>query len=134
MLAKGEFTSNIQPLKSHFTGQEGMILSRMSIEKTFRGDLKGISNGEMLAAMTPIEGSAGYVALEQVSGNLHGRSGSFILQHFGTMQQEKDFHILKIVPDSGSGELTGINGNMEIEISGEDHFYKLEYQLNVVNS
>ncbi len=107
MQATGEFKTNIQPLKSHFSGQAGMTLSRMSMEKTFQGDLEGVSNGEMLAAMTPTEGSAGYVAIEQFSGSLQGRSGGFILQHFGTMQQDKNHHLLEVVPDSGSEELKG---------------------------
>jgi len=51
----------------------------MSIDKQFNGDLEATSKGEMLSAMTDVKGSAGYVAIERVSGTLHGRGGTFVL-------------------------------------------------------
>jgi hypothetical protein len=129
MIARGTFHPNIQPLKAYATGQEGITLSRMSIEKTFNGDLQAVSTGEMLAAMTPVTGSAGYVAIEQVSGVLGDLTGSFVLQHFGIMQAGEQRLILEIVPDSGTEQFLGISGRLTIEISGEDHFYTLDYEL-----
>jgi hypothetical protein len=80
--------------------------------------------------MTSTKGSAGYVAIEQVIGSLSGKSGSFVLQHFGTMNRGKDNLILEVVPDSGSGELTGISGNILIKIENGKHFYEFEYELS----
>jgi hypothetical protein len=101
----------------------------MSIDKTFHGELEAISQGEMLSAMTATQGSAGYVAIEQVSGTLSGKKGSFVLQHFGTMNKGGDILILEVIPDSGSGELTGLTGRMKINIEDGQHFYEFEYEL-----
>ena len=110
-------------------GAEGITLGRMSIDKTFSGALDATSKGEMLSAMTPTEGSAGYVAIEQVTGSLSGKKGSFVLQHFGTMNRGKNRLVLEVVPDSGSGELTGLSGTMLIKIESGKHFYEFEYEL-----
>jgi len=126
----GEFQVKLQPLEFYAKGSEGMNLGRMSLDKTFTGALEAVSKGEMLSAMTSTKGSAGYVAIEQVIGSLSGKSGSFVLQHFGTMNRGKDNLILEVVPDSGSGELTGISGNMLIKIENGKHFYEFEYELS----
>ena len=101
----------------------------MSIDKTFHGELEAISKGEMLSVMTSTQGSAGYVAVEQVIGNLSGKKGSFVLQHFGTMSKGEDRLILEVVPDSASGELSGLVGKMAITIEDGQHFYEFEYEL-----
>ena len=101
----------------------------MSIDKTFGGDLEASSKGEMLSARTAEPSSAGYVAIEQVSGTLAGKSGSFALQHFGVMDNGKDRLILEVIPDSGSGELAGISGAMGISLNEGQHLYSFEYQL-----
>lgn len=110
-------------------GQDGISLGRMSIDKTFYGELEASSKGEMLSAMTPIQGSTGYVAIEQVTGSLSGMQGSFVLQHFWTMNKGKDQLILEVVPDSGSGELSGLTGEMSIKIEEGQHYYHFEYEL-----
>lgn len=92
MKATGEFEVNLQPLEPSTKGSEGINLGRMSIEKTFRGDLEAESRGEMLTVMTQVEGSAGYVVVEQVAGTLHGQQGAFVLQHFGLMSDFLNFH------------------------------------------
>ena len=129
MQAKGTFDVNLQPLASYATGSEGTSLGRMSINKTFHGDLEATSQGEMLTALTGIEGSAGYVAIEQVTGTLDGRSGTFVLQHFGTTTSQENFLILEVVPDSGTGELAELLGEMSIQIENEKHYYVLDYDL-----
>lgn len=129
MKGSGTFEVNLQPLASFTGGSDGIKLGRMSIEKTFRGELSATSKGEMLTAMTPVEGSAGYVAIEQVTGTLSGRNGRFVLQHFGTMSQAQPFLLLEVVPNSGTGELTGISGKMSIQIEDGQHAYEFDYEL-----
>ncbi len=105
------------------------IPGRMSIDKQFHGDLDAHSIGEMLAAMGNVKGSAGYVAIEQVTGTLQGRSGSFILQHSGTMTRGTPQLSVSVIPDSGTGELTGLEGRMKINIVDGKHFYEFDYTL-----
>jgi hypothetical protein len=104
-------------------------VGRMSIDKQFRGDLEAVSRGEMLAVRTETEGSAGYVAMERVSGTLDGRSGTFALQHSGTMTRGVPELLITVVPDSGTGELAGLTGRMKINIAGGKHSYEFEYTL-----
>ena len=129
MKISGKFDVTLKPLDSYAQGEAGINLGRMSIDKTFYGELEATSKGEMLTAMTAVPGSAGYVALEQVVGSLSGRQGSFVLQHFGTMSQGKDRLILEVVPDSGSGELAGLAGKMAIINEAGQHYYEFEYEL-----
>lgn len=129
MKISGTFKAALDPMDSHIKSQPGITLVRMLIHKTFRGGLEAISTGEMLSAMTAVQGSAGYVAVEQVVGRLSGKSGSFILQHFGIMSDGERRLVLEVVPDSGSGELTGLRGKMAIRIEGEDHYYDFDYDL-----
>lgn len=129
MKVSGKFDANLNPLDFYAKGEQGINFGRMSIDKTFHGELNATSKGEMLSAMTTVEGSAGYVAIEQVIGNLSGREGSFVLQHFGTMSKGKDRLILEVVPDSGSDELSGLVGKMVIRIEEGQHYYEFEYDL-----
>lgn len=102
-------------------------LGRMSIDKQFHGDLAAISKGEMLTAVTGTPGSAGYVAIERVDGSLHGRRGTFVLQHNGIMTRDAAQLTIVVVPDSGTGQLTGLAGSMAIKIDGGQHLYDFEY-------
>ena len=129
MKVKGEFEVKLNPIEGYAEGKNGISLNRMSIDKTFSGDLNATSKGEMLSARTPVKGSAGYVAIEQVSGELTGRKGSFVLQHFGTMNNGAQKLILEVVPDSGTDELEGLAGKMSINIEDGQHFYEFEYEL-----
>lgn len=104
-------------------------LGRFSLDKQFHGDLEGTSKGEMLTGGAPAKGSAGYVAMELVTGKLHGRSGSFILQHSGTMDRGKPSLMVSVVPDSGTDELAGLTGKMAINIADGKHSYELQYTL-----
>ncbi len=107
----------------------GPKLGRMTIEKQFHNDLVASSQGEMLSVVTDIKGSAGYVAIERVTGSLQGRSGSFVLQHFGLMDRGAQQLTITVVPDSGTGELTGLAGTLQIKIANGKHLYEFEYTL-----
>src|SRR5262249_18167720 len=104
-------------------------LGRMSIDKQYRGDIVAASVGEMLTAGSPQKGSAGYVAVERVTGTLHGKRGSFALQHNGVMTRGNGELTVIVVPDSGTGELEGLKGEMAISIGGGKHSYEMEYEL-----
>ena len=104
-------------------------VGRLTIEKSFRGDLEGSSAGQMLSITTAVEGSAGYVAMERVTGQLDGRSGSFALQHSGTMNRGAPTLLVTVVPDSATDELTGLSGTMEIDIVDGVHCYTFDYEL-----
>jgi hypothetical protein len=105
-------------------------IGRMTIDKQFHGDIEGSSKGEMLAAMSNVKGSAGYVAMEKVAGTLNGRRGTFILQHTGSMNRGAQQLSITVVPDSGMEELVGLNGVFTIKIVDGKHFYEFEYTLN----
>lgn len=127
MIARGRFDvkTTPQPQDDAAAGPFG----RLFLAKQFHGDIEGSGQGQMLGSQTP-DGSGGYVALEQVSGTLQGKQGSFVLQHKGTMRKGGSFVIdVTVVPDSGTGELVGISGKMTIRIEGRDHFYELEYSI-----
>ena len=126
--ASGTFEVKLNPLPTYDTA-EGGTLGRMSMDKQFRGNLEATSKGEMLTAVGAVKGSAGYVAIERVSGTLDGRSGTFVLQHSGTMTRGAPHLTIAVVPDSGTGQLTGLTGTMEIEIADGKHSYSLEYTL-----
>lgn len=126
--AKGEFTVSLQPLT--FEGaNRGAQLGRMSIDKEISGDLVATTKGQMLSAMTATDGSAGYVAIEQVSGTLDGKTGTFVLQHSGLMDRGEQHLTVVVVPDSGTGELEGISGEFKITIEGGKHYYEFSYSL-----
>ena len=127
--ATGSFDVKITPLASD-TPLEGSPLGRMSIDKQFHGDLEGTSKGEMLTAGTAIKNSAGYVAIERVAGSLHGRRGTFALQHNATMTRGQGSLNIIVVPDSGTGELTGLSGTLAIDITDGKHYYTFEYSLS----
>jgi uncharacterized protein DUF3224 len=126
--ASGSFDVKIEPHSTPDTA-EGSTLGQASLSKVFHGDLEATSRGTMLTALTDTSGSAGYVAIERVSGALQGRRGSFVLQHSGLMNRgEAELHLV-VVPDSASGELAGLTGRMAIDIIEGRHFYRFEYTL-----
>jgi hypothetical protein len=104
-------------------------LGRFGLAKTFEGGLAGSSRGEMLSAGNPAAGSAGYVALEIVEGRLDGRAGGFALQHAGTMDAGRQSLAITVVPGSGTGELAGLSGRLELVVAGGVHHYTLRYEL-----
>lgn len=105
------------------------VPGRMLIDKSFHGALAAVSKGQMLSAGTSVKGSAGYVALEKVSGTLNGRRGTFVLQHSGTMTRGEAQLSITVVPDSGTEQLTGLTGRMTISIADGRHSYEFEYTL-----
>lgn len=126
--ARGTFEVKLSP-QPPAEGAGDPALNRMALDKTFSGDLQGTSRGQMLAYRSDVEGSAGYVALERVEGGLAGRRGSFVLQHFGVMDRGAPELTVRVVPDSGTGELAGLQGTMTIEIEGGTHRYGFTYSL-----
>jgi len=128
MLARGSFAVNIIPQPPE-DKTEGLTLGRMLIEKKFQGDLEAAGKGQMLTGMTEVKGSGAYVAIERVTGTLHGRSGSFILHHLGIMERGAPRLNVSVVPDSGTRDLAGIAGTMTIIIAEGKHSYELAYTL-----
>ena len=125
--ARGTFDVTITPQAQDEA--EGSAIGRLTIDKQFHGDLQASSKGQMLAASTATEGSAGYVAIEQATGTLHGRRGTFMLQHNGTMARGAGQLTITVVPDSGTGQLVGLAGTMSITIVDGKHSYEFEYTL-----
>lgn len=125
--ATGRFDVKVAPLDAY--NRDDKTLSRFSLDKQYHGDLEAVSKGEMLSSGNPAT-DAGAVAMEKVSGKLGNRSGSFVLQHSATMVQGKPSSwSIVVVPGSGTGELAGISGKMEIIVDGGKHSYVFEYTL-----
>lgn len=127
--ATGSFEVKLVPQKPDNQPAETAGLGRMSIDKQFQGDLEGSSSGEMLSFFTQAQGSGAYVAIERVTGQLGGRSGTFVLHHTGIMTRGVPQLSVSVAPDSGTGELEGIFGIMTIKIVEKKHFYEFEYTL-----
>jgi len=126
--ALGTLQVKINSLPTYNTSADAK-LARMSIDKQFHGDLEATSQGEMLSAGTDTKGSAAYVAIERVTGTLDGRSGGFALQHNATMTRGTPYLNIVVVPDSGTGELVGLAGTMNIVIEKGQHSYEFQYSL-----
>ena len=128
MHARGAFDVKVVPHPQGDNAAE-TVIGRMTLDKQFHGDLVAKSTVEMMSAITAVNGSAGYVAMEIVGGTLNGRSGTFVLQHSGTMTRGVPELSVTVVPDSGTGHLTGLAGRMEIIVVDGKHSYEFEYTL-----
>ena len=127
--ARGPFDVKVKPIEQE-PFPDGLNLGRFALDKQYHGDLEASGKGTMLTAGTPVEGSAGYVAVERVDGTLGGRRGAFALQHLGTMARGAQQLAITVVPDSGTGELQGLAGRLEILIAADGkHSYDFEYTL-----
>ncbi|MBX0329692.1 DUF3224 domain-containing protein [Oscillochloris sp. ZM17-4] len=126
--AHGTFAVQLTP-QALAHAEADASLGRLSIDKQFHGDLVGTSQGEMLSARTGVESSAGYVAIERVTGALHGRQGSFVFQHSGTVDRGAQQLVISVVPDSGTGDLVGLVGTMTLDIADGIHAYDLAYTI-----
>jgi hypothetical protein len=127
--ASGTFDVKAAPVAQE-TFSDGLGLGRYSLDKTYHGDLEAAAKGEMLTAGTAVEGSAGYVATERVEGTLHGRRGSFVLLHRGTMGRGEQQLSITVLRDSGTGELAGLEGELVVTIAPDgEHRYALEHTL-----
>ena len=129
MTASGPFDVKMNPDPSYETADGGIVLGRVSFAKQFRGELDATSVVQMLNAGTAVKGSAGYVAIELVTGQLDGRAGTFVLQHSGTMNRGAASLTVSVVPDSGTGALVGLAGTMAIDIVDGKHSYRFDYAL-----
>jgi hypothetical protein len=124
----GTFDVALAPLPVENVTDEAMM-QRRSIDKTFHGPLDGHSKGQMLSIGTTTAGSAAYVAVERVEGMLDGKSGTFSLHHTGVMNRGAPTLTITVVPDSGTGDLTGISGTMAIDIRDKQHYYTFDYDM-----
>jgi hypothetical protein len=128
MIVNGTFEISMHP-EPPYDAIDGVTLARVRFDKRFVGPLDATSDVNMLAARTPVSGSAGYVAIERVTGALEGKRGTFVLQHMGVMTRGTPSLQVTIVPDSGTGELVGLSGRMDIQIVEGKHLYELDYKL-----
>ncbi|MDB4929304.1 MAG: hypothetical protein JWM10_1788 [Myxococcaceae bacterium] len=128
MNANGTFEITMHP-DAPYDVVDGVSLGRIRFEKRFSGPLEATSVVQMIGARTPVEGSAGYVAIERVTGSLDGRQGTFVLQHSGVMTRGAPSLSVTVVPDSGTGALAGLSGRMEIEVVEGKHRYGFEYAI-----
>src|SRR5258705_8814752 len=126
--ASGTFDVKVTPQETDEKDPAAAV-GKFSLDKQFHGDLSGTSKGVMLAMSTAVAGSAGYVAMEQVTVTLNGRTGTFALQHSGTMTRGASQLSVMVVPDSGTGELAGLSGKMDIKITEGEHFYEFDYVI-----
>jgi Protein of unknown function (DUF3224) len=128
--ATGAFDVKVTPQKPDTQVARAANIGRLTIDKRFHGDLEGVSKGEMLAIQTDMKGSAGYVAMERVTGKLNGKSGSFVLQHSATMTRGTPAASITVVPDSGTGELRGISGKMSITVAADGaHSFTFDFRI-----
>ncbi len=128
--ASGPFEVKVTPQKPDTQIARSANLGRLTIDKRFHGDLEASAKGEMLATQSEVKGSAGYVALERVTGKLQGRSGSFVLLHSATMKRGAPESTITVVPDSGTGELTGLTGSMRIKVAADGaHSYEFDFRI-----
>jgi hypothetical protein len=123
--ATGTFEVTLNPQNDG----ENPTVGRMTLSKQFHGEFEGTSEGQMLMASSPVQGSAGYVAIEKVTGALKGRRGAFYLQHYGVMSRGAGELKVSVLPDSGTDQLTGLKGTMEIIIADGKHSYVFDYTL-----
>ena len=127
--ATGSFEVSLQPLSNAEITSDAM-LGRLLLNKKFSGDLTASARGQMLSAGTATRGSAGYVAIDHVTGNLEGRQGSFVLQHSGSMNRGVPTLSIMVVPDSGTDELAGLSGTLSINVIDGKHFYDFIYSIS----
>jgi hypothetical protein len=125
--ATGTFEVKLTPQAPANPVEEEAALGRMTIDKQFHGDLEAASKGQMLSAMSAVKGSAGYVAMERVTGTLDGRKGTFVLQHSGAMNRGTPQLSVTVVPDSGTDQLVGLAGTLKIIIDAGKHSYEFDY-------
>lgn len=126
--AKGTFKVDLKTQGESST-VDAVTIGRKSIDKVFEGGITGTSVGEMLSAGGAVKGSAGYVAIERVSGTVDGRAGTFVLQHHATMDRGTPALSIIVVPDTGTSELAGISGAFKLDIREGVHYYELEYEI-----
>jgi len=128
MIAKGSFDITMHP-EPPYDVADGVTLARVRFDKQFTGPLDATSEVNMIGARTPVDGSAGYVAIERVKGTLEGKRGTFVLQHAGVMTRDTLSLSVTVVPDSGTDRLKGLSGRMAIQIVDGKHFYEFDYEL-----
>lgn len=129
--ATGTFEVKVEPIPA-MGNEDRPSFPRFTLDKKYSGDLEGTSQGEMMTANGTVEGSAAAVAIEHFKGSLSGRKGSFALVHSSTMGGGEFSMIIRVVPDSGTEQLEGLTGTLEIVIEGGKHFYNFDFMANWV--
>jgi hypothetical protein len=115
-----------QPLE---LGEAGPVaFGRVRMRKTFSGPLTGTSELAMTSAAVG-EAPVGYSALELVTGSLEGRSGTFVMQHSGVVDEGAPDPAGVVLPGTGTGELAGLRGRMTIEHDASGPVLVLDYEL-----
>ena len=129
MHASGYFDVTLAPQAADNPQVRTAQIGRLSIDKKYHGDVQGTSTGQM-QAIKDDRNTGAYVALEKVVGSLQGRSGTFMLMHYGYMSQGAVGRwLVEIVPDSGTDELAGLSGTVKIIQKDGKHYYEIEYAL-----
>ncbi|HLK05439.1 MAG TPA: DUF3224 domain-containing protein [Candidatus Acidoferrum sp.] len=129
MVAKGTFDVKMAPIDTAHKDEKA--IARYSLDKVYHGDLDATGAGEMIASMGTVKGSGTYVAMEIVNGTLAGKKGTFALAHIGTQQGGQQNLSIRVVPDSGTGELVGLAGELKIIIAPDGkHSYEFEYEIH----
>jgi hypothetical protein len=131
--AKGSFDVKMTPAEpTDF--EKANDVTRLTSDKTWHGDFEGVSHGEMITGSTASTGSMAYVAIERMTGKLSGRQGSFTFAHRASMMKGDapsagELSVL-VVPNSGTGELTGLAGSLMIHIDAQGkHTWTFDYSL-----
>src|SRR5580704_15753329 len=126
MRATGPFEVKMLPQDDKL----GDGITRMLLDKHYHGDLDGASKGQMLTTGISANKSGAYLAMETFTGTLQGKTGTFALHHTGIMRGGAPDLTINVVPDSGTGQLAGISGKMNIIITTDGkHSYDFEYTL-----
>ncbi|WP_049562497.1 DUF3224 domain-containing protein [Nonomuraea sp. SBT364] len=130
MIARGPFDTADWDAKPPFDDRDGVSLGHVSMSKTFHGDLTATSVVHLVVVSTPVAESRSYVAVERVEGVLQGRKGTFVVQHNAVSDRGRQSLRVSVVPDSGTGELTGLRGEMTIDVGSDGaHSYVFDYTL-----
>ncbi|WP_026423078.1 DUF3224 domain-containing protein [Actinokineospora inagensis] len=129
MQASGTFTVDAWEPETPYDQHDGIDLGHTTLRKTFAGDLVGTSEVHMVSAMVAGTRSAAYGAIERVDGTLAGRTGTFVLQHSATATADSQSLTITVVPDTGTGELTGIAGTLTIDRTDGQHNWTFDYTI-----
>ena len=128
-VANARFTIKSWDEKPYSEGEDLPKLTRAAVAKTFVGDISGDGHVEYLM-MYRSDGSATFVGLERIVGQVAGKSGSFVLQRTGVFENGTAKESYFVVPGSGTGDLRGLRGEGTSAVGhGIEHPLALNYEL-----
>lgn len=128
MNARGTFEITMQA-EPPYDVEGGVALGRATFDKRFSGALTAESRVQMLSCLDGARKAGAYVAMERIRGTLEGKTGSFVVAHLGERTEQSQSLTVLIAPGSGTGELAGIRGRMQIEIVEGQHFYEIDWHF-----